>query len=150
MRYLYIVFGFLFTTQVSAMTCYLTMVKGSCWKAYDLTVDVSNADTGKAKTTVLVPEDQMWVRQTFECKPGETLALVAKFSPVFWAGDENKTFPGQRYWKLPDTVKPGETGWNVTVCFPKYFSNVPLPPDASTHCDCDVSAIPKVEPTKSN
>lgn len=138
----------LLSSQVHAVKCYFTLVKENCWKSYDLTVDVLDAKTRKVKATLMVPENRLWYRQEFECKPGDTLALVAKFSPIFWAGDENKTFSGQRYWKLPETVKPGETGWNVTVCFPKSFANVPLPPDATGSCTCDVASIPKPDPEK--
>ncbi|PJD93672.1 MAG: hypothetical protein CK424_02440 [Legionella sp.] len=141
-------FGCLLSTQVHAVTCYLTMVKANCWKDYDLSVEVSNAESGVIKGTIKVPEGKLWVRQSFECEPGNTLALVAKFSPVFWAGDENKTFPGQRYWNLPDKIKPGETGWNVTVCYPKYFANVPIPPDATANCACDLTHIPPLESQK--
>ncbi|MEK2481564.1 hypothetical protein AAAB32_09930, partial [Lactobacillus acidophilus] len=74
------------------------MVKASCWKAYDLTVEITDARSGKIKGTINVPEDKLWARQEFECGPGDTLAFAAKFSPVFWTGDEKKTFPGQRYW----------------------------------------------------
>ncbi|HVT63291.1 MAG TPA: hypothetical protein VHD33_07395 [Legionellaceae bacterium] len=138
--------GIVLTGQIHAVTCFITMVKGHCWKAYDVSVDVLDANSGQKKISLVIPENQMWVRQPFECKPGDTLALTAKFSPAFWAGDEEKTFPGQRYWKLPTTVNAGETGWNVTVCFPKYFANVPTPPDAATNCDCDLSTIPKLAP----
>jgi hypothetical protein len=147
MRYISFLLGIVLSTQTYAITCYLTMVKGGCWKKYDLTVDLSDADSGKVIRTVLVPGDQPWVRQEFECKAGDTLAVEAKFSPVFWEGDDDKTFKGQRYWKLPDEIKPGETGWNVTICFPKQFSDVPSPPEAS-NCDCDFTTIPKIEPPK--
>ena len=149
MKYLGILLStLLFSQQTFAVTCYLTMVKGECWKSYDLTVDISDADTGKAIKTVLVPEGQAWIRQEFDCKPGNTIALAAKFSPVFWERDDDKTFQGQRYWKLPDVIKPGETGWNVTVCFPAQFADVPAPPAGNSHCHCNFTNIPKIVPPK--
>ena len=133
---------------VQSVTCYLTMVKGDCWKNYDLTVDISDADSGKINKTILVPEGQPWIRQEFDCKPGDTIALAAKFSPVFWEGDEDKIFKGQRYWKLPNEISSDETGWNVTVCFPQQFADVPSPPDANTNCTCNLNDIPKIPPQK--
>ncbi len=148
MKYIVLLFSLLLSMQAHAFKCYFTMVKGECWKPYDLTVDVSNAGTGKHKLTVLIPEGDLWVREEFECNAEETLALVAKFSPIFWAGQEDKTYAGKRYWKLPDAIKPDETGWNVTVCFPKYFSDVPTPPDANTNCECALGHLPRIEPRK--
>lgn len=146
MKYIALLMSLLFSTQVFSVTCYMTMVKGNCWKSYDLTVDVTDADSGKPLVSVVVPSDQLWVREKFECKAGETIASKATFSPEFWAGDEKKFFTGKRYWKLPDVMKEDETGWNVTVCFPTQFSDVPTPPESNSNCNCDLSAIPKVEP----
>ena len=115
-----------------AVPCYLTLVKDSCWKMYDVTVDIKDAVTNKQLGSIIVPLGTAWGRQAFECSGGETLALFAKFSPAFW--------------KLPDALKPGEVAWNVTVCYPKYFANVPLPPNATSNCMCDVDNIPKISP----
>lgn len=148
MKYCVFLLSLILSTQAHAVTCFLTMVKGACWKAYDLTVDILDADTGKLKKTILVPADQLWTRREFECKPKNMIALAAKFSPAFWEGDADKVFKGQRYWKLPDMIKPGETGWNITVCYPQHFADVPRPPDINTNCECDLSSIPKIEPQK--
>lgn len=129
-----------------AVPCYLTLVKDSCWKMYDVTVDIHDAQTDKKLGSIIVPLGTAWGRQAFECTAGQTLALFAQFSPPFWSTDENKVFPGQRYWKLPDELKSSDVAWNVTVCFPKYFANVPMPPDATSHCACEVDKIPKVSP----
>lgn len=146
MKYIGVLLGLFLSAQGYAFNCYLTMVKAECWKAYDLTVEASDAATGKAIKTVMVPEDNLWSREAFECRPGTTISLVAQFSPVFWTGQENKTYPGKRFWKLPNKIRRGETGWNVTVCYPKDFSDVPAPPDANINCTCDLKSIPKIEP----
>lgn len=146
MKHVGILLSIILSTQAHAVTCYLTMVKGVCWKAYDLTVDLSDADSGKIKMTTIIPADQMWIRKEFDCKPSDTIALEARFSPEFWEGDETRSFKGQRYWKLPDTAQKDETGWNVTVCYPKQFEDVPKPPDAGANCECDLTPIPKIEP----
>lgn len=138
----------LYAFPAHAITCYFTLVKDNCWKNYDVTAEIFDADTAKSITSITVMQDQAnpWGRQEFECHPGQTLSLTAKFSPSFWAGDAGKVFQGQRYWKLPDTIKAGEAGWNVTICFPKYFANVPMPPEATSGCFCDVASIPLAGP----
>ncbi|MDP3561861.1 MAG: hypothetical protein Q8R83_06765 [Legionellaceae bacterium] len=145
----YIILSYCFCVQAHAFTCYITMVKDSCWKDYNLIVRVSDASTNAESTTITVPAGKLWERQEFECKEKQTLALVAQFNPVFWSGDENKTFPAQRYWKLPDNIESGITGWNVTVCFPKWFADVPLPPHATADCKCDMDSIPPIPPVQS-
>ena len=130
--------------SVYAVPCYLTLVKDSCWKIYNVTVDIKDANSDKKIGSMTVPLDTAWGRQAFECSPGQTIALFAKFSPAFWSSDENKIFRGQRYWKLPDSIKSGEVAWNITVCFPDYFANVPMPPEAKSHCECEVDKIPKL------
>lgn len=144
----YIVSLLLASTQASAFNCYVTMVKDSCWTDYNLTVSVSNANNGKELIEVLVPKGKSWGREAFACDKGMTLALTAKFDPVFWSTDEGKTFPGQRYWKLPDNIESGISGWNVTVCYPKWFANVPTPPNATANCKCDTDNIPTLPPVK--
>ena len=134
------------STQARAFTCYITMVKDSCWTKYNVTVQVTDASLGTASTSIIVPEGQTWARKQFECAKGQTLALQAQFTPAFWRGDETKTFPAQRFWKLPDDVESGVTGWNVTVCYPKWFSDVPLPPEATGTCVCNTDNIPPVAP----
>lgn len=138
----------MYSLPVHAITCYFTAVKDNCWKNYDVTIEMFDADTGKGITSITVFQDQekSWGRQEFECHPGQTLSMAAKFSPSFWAGDDNKVFQGQRYWKLPDEIKKGEVGWNVTICFPMYFANVPVPPEATAGCFCDIASIPKAGP----
>ncbi len=122
------------------------MVKDSCWENYTLTVNVSNAATGEPVATIIVPQGQSWVRQAFTCQPKDDLSLKATFTPVFWQNDEGKIYSALRDWKLPDSVAKGDTAWNVTVCYPEEFSEVPLPPDASGSCKCDFSNIPPVKP----
>lgn len=129
-----------------AIPCFLTMVKDSCWTNYNLSVKVTDASTGKQITTVTVPQGKSWAREEFDCRPAETLSLVATFAPVFWADDEGKTYAAQHNWKLPETVTKGDTAWNITMCYPKEFSEVPLPPEASGNCQCITDNIPPVKP----
>ena len=132
--------------QSHAFVCYVTMVKDNCWTNYNLTVDVTDASSSAVATTIVVPAGQSWGRKQFACNAGQTLALSAQFSPVFWRTDVNKVFPAQRFWRLPDNIESGITGWNVTVCYPKWFADVPMPPGASVNCACNTDNIPPIAP----
>ena len=147
MKYTILLLSLLMSTQVQAIKCYLTMVKGNNWKSYDLTVDLLDG-SGKKKLTSLIAEGDLWSRDEFDCKPGETLSFEAKFAPVFWEGQEDKSYKGKHFRTLPNAIQPGESGWNLTLCFPKDFLEVPSPPDANTNFKCDLESIPKIEPKK--
>lgn len=130
----------------AALECYITIVKASCWKNYDLTVTVNNAETGMKLGEITVYEGRLWGREKFDCTPGITLSLEAGFSPEIWSGDNERVFKATRFWKLPKKPTNAEAlGWNVTVCYPKWFSDVPTPPDASAKCECDLQEVPKFE-----
>lgn len=138
--------GFGFSMQIQAFPCFVTMVKDSCWGNYNVTVSVSNVKTGKLITSVIIPQDQFWARQSFSCEPGDAMSFSAVFTPVFWENDKGKTYPGQRTWQLPQEIKKGDTAWNINVCYPAEFAEVPLPPEATSNCTCDLDKIPPVNP----
>lgn len=132
--------------QIQAFPCFLTMVKDNCWANYNLTVVVTNAATGKLITTVIVPQGQSWTRQQFTCQPADTLSLSATFTPVFWENDKGKIYAAQHNWTFPQTIAAGDTAWNINVCYPLEFAEVPLPPEAGSNCKCDMDNIPPVKP----
>jgi hypothetical protein len=136
----------IFTCPSWAITCYYTLVKDSCWTNYDVSVDVIDAITGGVLTTVKVPKGQQWTRQTFPCQPAQKLMYNASFSPIFWQSDIGKTYAALNYWSLPDAVQPGDSAWNVSVCYPTDFSLVPTPPTATSNCKCDFTDIPGIKP----
>jgi hypothetical protein len=144
----FLILSIILSSNAQAVTCYITMVKASCWKDYNLTVNVLNASTGVKQGTIMVFSGDLWGRDKFECKPGQTLSLEAQFTPVFWEKDDGRIYKARRFWKLPDKVTDDITGWNVTVCYPKWFSDVPYPPEASGDCKCNMGEIPKMEPVK--
>lgn len=133
----------------SAITCYYTLAKDSCWTNYDVSVDIISAKNRRTVATVTVPKGKQWTRQIFPCEPAEILTYIARFSPVFWQSDIGKTYSAHNYWTLPDKVNAGDAGWNVSVCYPADFSLVPLPPTATNNCRCDFSSIPVIPPKKS-
>ena len=138
--------GMCASIKAQAFPCFLTMVKDSCWTEYNLTVAVTNGTTGQPITTVIVPEGQSWARQQFTCQPADTISLSATFTPVFWESDKGKTYPARHSWTFPQTVAAGDTAWNINVCYPLEFSEVPLPPQAGGNCKCDIDSIPPVKP----
>lgn len=128
------------------MTCYYTLVKDNCWTQYNVRVEVTDAVTFKALTTVAVPAGTSWTREAFSCTPGQKLFYKARFSPPIWESDKDKVYSAITYWSLPSEIKSGETAWNISVCYPASFSDIPLPPDAAGNCRCDFSSVPGIEP----
>lgn len=134
------------TSPTWAIDCYYTLAKDSCWTNYNVSVDVIDSETNSLLTTVTVPKGKQWTRQIFDCKPSQKLMYKARFDPIFWSGDKDKTYSAQRYWLLPDVVNPGDSAWDVSVCYPSDFSLVPLPPTATANCLCDFTLIPVIPP----
>jgi hypothetical protein len=129
-----------------AFTCYYTLAKDNCWKTYDVTVDVSDGATGAILTSVTIPKGELWVRKAFSCQPSQTLVYSARYEPIFWAQDKGKTYPSLRSWPLPQVINPGDSAWNISVCYPSAFASVPMPPQATNNCQCDFDSIPVIPP----
>jgi hypothetical protein len=134
--------------QASAITCFFTLMKDSCWTDYDVTVKVVDASNKKPLTNITVPKGKSWNRVTFTCDEGQSFNYSATFTPTFWKADEGKVFPGNRTWMLPEKLQKGDTAWNITLCYPEQFSEVPMPPTAAGSCVCDAKKIPPVTPPK--
>lgn len=145
---LVVLISLLLSTPSWSFTCYMTMAKDNCWQDYTVSVDIINARTNVKILNVSIPKGEAWVRQTFDCQPGDKLMYNASFFPVFWQKDEGKTYPAQRFWSLPEQINPGDSAWNISVCFPSDFSLVPMPPQATGDCACDFAAIPVIPPKK--
>lgn len=146
-RLFVLLLGYLFITPLWAITCYYTLAKDNCWSKYNVTVDVMDGVTAKILTTVEVPVGKQWARVTFPCETnGQTLMFNAHFSPTIWESEKGKVYPAKNSWPLPKEVKPGDSAWNVSVCYPSDFSQVPMPPEADGSCKCDFSQIPIIPP----
>jgi len=130
-----------------AFPCNFTLVKDSCWINYDVTVTVINSQTKEELTTTTAPKGQSWIRIPFNCEAGQVLTFDATFEPVFWESDKGKHYSTQKYWQLPATINENDKAWNITLCYPERFSQVPLPPDVSGSCTCDLSKIPPLAPS---
>ena len=147
-RIFILILGMISSNPLWAITCYYTLIKDNCWTKYNVSVNVMDATTAKVLITVTIPTGQSWARQTFSCEPGQKLMYNAQFSPLIWESDKDKIYPAKNYWSLPDTVNPGDSAWNLTVCYSSDFSQVPLPPEAVSNCQCTMDDIPLIPPKK--
>lgn len=136
--------GFLVLPQGNAFTCFATIAKDNCWSTYTVVVQVIDASNDAVVTTVTVPAGKPWAREQFTCQPEQKLRFSAEFSPLIWEQDAGKSYDGQHYWFLPQAINPGEGAWNISVCFPGQFSEVPMPPQATANCACDMATVPPV------
>lgn len=146
MNYLMALLGLCVTTSVVAFPCHVTLIKDSCWKDYEVTVDIIDSGKDTQLTSVVVPKNELWARVKFECEPKQSFLFVSKFAPAFWTTDEGKVYNAKRYWSLPESILPNVTAWNMNICYPDDFSEVPLPPNANNACACSTKGIPAVEP----
>ena len=135
----------LITASTYAFDCYVTAIKGNCWKNFSVTLDVIDNGTKKSLIVVKIPKGKMWVREKFSCKEKQGLDYKANFTPAIWNDKSENNFNSKRVWFLPDDIKKGAVAWNMNVCFPTHFSEVPLPTDADSSCGCSIiKSIPPV------
>jgi hypothetical protein len=123
-----------------AFPCYLSVVKSSCWNDYNVSIDLIDVSNEKNITHVAIPQDKLWGRESFECSPRQTFRFEAQFNPDIWENDAQKKFKGKRYWSLPLSTDQA-VAWNITICYPDDFSEVPTPRVAGK-CGCDRSILP--------
>ena len=145
-KLLMMLFGLCFTVHVHAFPCFVTFVKDSCWTNYDVTVIATNTSNSKLVMTVPILQGKSWNRQQYDCQPKDGLSFSSTFTPVIWENEAGKTYPSRRNWNFPEAIAKGDTAWNMTICYPRDFAGVPLPPDASGNCKCDTDVIPPVKP----
>lgn len=135
----------LFTLNAYSVHCFVTGVKANCWESYNVTIDIVDTKNNEKMASIIIPAGSLWSRQEFECTPGENLRFDATFNPIIWEKEKDKVYTGLRFWKLPVTApKEGEV-WNLNICFPTHFSQVPLPPEAQQRCVCDMQNIDPIE-----
>lgn len=135
---------FLITSPLYAFPCFMTVVKGACWRNYEVNVSITDPLYKKEFATVTIPKGKLWGRSSFNCEPGLAFSYKAFFNPPIWADDEKKPYFARERHNLPQAPNPTESGWNILVCYPKDFSEIPYPPDAHEKCDCDFRTVPPV------
>lgn len=148
MRRIFMLIGILYFANLHAFTCFFSFVKDSCWKDYAVTVVATDILTGKEVVTVTIDKGQMWSRKEFTCHSSQSFEFISTFTPVIWDKDAGKKYPGKSSWTLPAKIDEGKTAWNLTVCFPKEFSEVPVPPTSGSECKCMGDTLPPVDAPK--
>lgn len=137
-----LVLGLFISFEAWSLTCYITMAKDNCWKDYNVSVEVRTAGTNKQLTVLNLPKGRHFDRQSFECKPLDTFYYIAKFSPMIWENQAEKTYRAKQNWVIPANMPSDYVIWEVKACYSADFAQVPIPPDATSNCACDFSEIP--------
>src|SRR3990167_581840 len=134
-----IIFGSITITQVNAATCYVDVVKDTCWTNYNLALTVINTESGSAIASITVTQGIPWVRVKFPCTHNQTLGFQARYSPVIWQGTENQVYSGQNYWQLSSSTTDAQY---TALCFGRDFSEVTFPVTGDGKCQCNMQNIP--------
>lgn len=129
-----------------AFNCYMTVMKGSCWSNYNVSIDVLDASNDKKIMTLSLLNNKLWNRQPFECTPNQTFNFQATFNPAIWQGDTDTVYLSKSSIQLPMVITKEARAWDVSVCFPESFAEVPTPPNNNGSCACDSSSVPAVLP----
>ncbi len=131
----------LFVNQSFAFKCYITAMKSKCWQKHNVTIKVVDNVTGNQVINQLtIAKDKLWVRKEFDCQPKQGLVYTAQFEPYIWHDDEGKVYNVKRIWFLPEKVEKKISAWNIPICFPNNFSEVPILPDVDKYCNCESTA----------
>lgn len=147
-RELSFLLAMLLSSSIWAFPCFFTLAKDNCWINYDVTVVVVDSKSQQPILSVNIPKGKSWVREPFVCQPGQELEYSATFSPVIWEKSEGTVYKALHYWVLPDAPMAQQKAWDIPVCYPSAFSEVPYPPTATGHCRCDFSNIPPITVSK--
>ena len=149
----------LLSSHAFAIDCYITVMQGTCWKNYDITITALDAMSSEPIASPITLSgknpnklNDFWKRIPFKCKPKQGIKFQATFSPPIWENNKGKAYPSVETIYLPETIDKGIFAWNIPICYPKGFDNVPIPPAYSgTECNCDdiKKVIPKLEKPKS-
>ena len=146
MRYMLFCSGLLWMSSVQAFPCFVTLMKDRCWANYEVTVGIWDTVHDKLLTSVVVPKGKAWARAQFVCEAKEELRFVAQFSPSIWQNDSGHEYSSSHNWFLPMSIEHHATAWNVPVCYPKDFADVPMPPGDLSNCGCSEEGIPAIPP----
>ncbi len=119
--------------------CKLHLAKGECWQDYEVKVQIMNAVTYSVKKEVKLAANEMSKKEEFPCHPREQITFTASYSPEIWQGDKSKLFDTNKIWNTPSSLSETAGAWIVKICYPKQFSEVPLPAGAGKDCKCNFS-----------
>lgn len=117
--------------------CQLQVQKDNCFQNYNVSVEAYLQGSSARLFDLAVAKGQSQGVREFHCEPNQVLELTARFSPVFWQGDENKVYAKRSAIRLPATFPADMRVWKLTACFGGDFIGVPLPPEANRQCRCE-------------
>ena len=129
--------------------CYVQLVKTNCWKDFEITVQpidvISQQKTGEP---IILGKEVFEKVVPVACKPGQPISFTGAFSPPTWEGTENKHYVARHFWMPPDSLPKNADKWVISVCFAEDFTSVPLPPSATSVCECKFSELPRSQVLK--
>lgn len=144
---IFLIFLICFSSLSHAIQCYITAAKGKCWAHYDVHIEAINAANNGHLSSLNILGSMTWDRQKFPCQTqGATLNFVGKFDPVIWDDDQDRSYMAKSFKQVPELTYNPSSALEITICFNKDFSEVPIPPEFNGSCDCDFSVIPPVGP----
>ena len=116
-------------------------MKSKCWQKHNVHIKViDNVTANLVVKQITIPKDKLWVRKEFDCQPKQGLIYESRFDPYIWKTDQDKVYNTKLIWFLPKKVQKKIAAWNIPICFPTNFLDVPILPDVATHCDCESTA----------
>lgn len=137
---------FFMSSHVFAYNCYFTAIVGHCWKNFDVTLSVLNNRTNKELASISVPKGKIWARTKIQCETNQSFLYQATFKPKIWKNNPKTLYSAKTIYHTPDTIRKKTTAWVIPICFPNDFAGVPLPPNATSMCDCSevIHSVPPV------
>ena len=149
LKVLFVPAAFIFCQPSFAFTCYLTVMKSPCWKDFNINIHAKDQANNKQLVKAqALDKNKFWNRVKFDCNPKQALIFYAKFNPTIWEDAKDKSYFGKHMWYLPYAVDPEISAWNIPICYPVDFTDVPIPPSGNGNCNCDevaknIPPIPK-------
>lgn len=132
-------FSFVTALASDSMVCQVHLTKPACWQKFDVKIMLLNGTTLKVLDTYHLKDNPVLTKK-FDCKPGEVITFASSFDPSIWHNDKYKIFNAQGSWQVPQTLKKGISAWQVNICFPDAFQDVPMPITTQPEtCTCNAS-----------
>jgi|GEM_PF-741500 len=126
----------LFAGQAFAVNCKIIVAKNTCWNNYEIKVRMLDALTLKEYAVIDVPKGQHYTVKEMQCESGKQVFFRASFKPVIWQNQKGDFYQTKRFWDVPQALVKDAKHWEVKLCFPRDFDNVPIPPGDLHDCQC--------------
>ncbi len=134
-----------FWHQSLAVNCYITFMKGDCWKNYDVTITAFHGTEQTEIASVELKKDKLWKRVQFSCAEKDAIDFKATFTPAIWKNTKASTYHSKSFIYTPAELNKDTTAWEIPICFATGFSGAPIPPTAIDTCGCNIqNEIPAI------